>query len=149
MYLSWGLNVSLNVSLNWLESQTYTALNGLTVMTLGLTKLSALLFYRRVFCTDMRDAFNVISGVAVAVVALWTLGFFIMTFLICGSNLNYLFHVGASASAKCGAIFPYFMGTTISDFLLDVFILTLPIPKVRYLLDCNTTFTADRCRFGP
>ncbi|CAD6442820.1 b50132ee-9268-4965-8904-ec1ac1c8e270 [Sclerotinia trifoliorum] len=123
-------NHKLVASMHAEVEKTYTALNGLTVITLGLTKLSALLFYRRVFCTDLREAFNVVPAVVVTVVALWTLGFFIMTFLICGANINYLFGVGASASAKCGAIFPYFMGTTISDFLLDVFILTLAIPKI-------------------
>ncbi|APA10336.1 hypothetical protein sscle_06g051060 [Sclerotinia sclerotiorum 1980 UF-70] len=53
-----------------------------------------------------------------------------MAFFICDVNINYLFRVGASAFAKCGAMFPYFMGTTISEFLLDVFILNLPIPKI-------------------
>jgi hypothetical protein len=100
---------------------------------MGLAKLSAVLFYRRIFCTALRDAFSVITGVVAVLVVLWTIAFFVMTFLICGLNINYLFSVGHSASAKCGAIFPYFMGTTISDFLLDVFILILPIPKVSCL----------------
>ena len=61
-------------------------------------------------------------------VALWALTFFIMTLLICGPNLSSLWIPGGSA--KCRLVYPYQMGTTISDFLLDVFILCLPIPKV-------------------
>ena len=66
--------------------------------------------------------------VSIVAVTLWTLAFFIMTFLLCGPSINFLWTPGNSA--KCWLIYPYFLGTTISDFLLDVLILCLPIPKV-------------------
>lgn len=101
-------------------------------MGLGLAKLSALFFYRRIFCSGHpRNAFSILTVLTIAVIAAWTITFFVMTFLVCGPNINYLWAPGHSASAKCGLIYHYFMGTTISDFLLDVFILILPIPKVR------------------
>lgn len=69
--------------------------------------------------------------ISIVLVALWTVTFFVMTFLLCGPNINFLWVPGNTA--KCWLVFRYFLGTTISDFVLDVFILGLPIPKVSYL----------------
>jgi hypothetical protein len=53
-----------------------------------------------------------------------------MTFNLCGHHsINW--DVAPGHSALCKLDYPYFEATTISDFILDVFILTMPLPKVR------------------
>ena len=60
--------------------------------------------------------------------AAWTVAFTLMGILMCGADLEYLWPAGHSAN--CHFIYPYMQGTAISDFILDVMILILPIPKV-------------------
>ena len=64
------------------------------------------------------------------IVAPWIVVFFIMTFNLCGHH-SVNWDVQPGHSALCQLTYPYFEGSAISDFLLDVFFLTLPFPKVR------------------
>lgn len=108
----------------------FLVLDGLGTITQGLVKLSALFFYRRIFCsTGIRDIFNVISGILIVIVVIWTVIFFVLTFNFCiGHNIEYNFPVGNSA--HCKLIYPWFEASTTSDFALDLIILTLPLPKI-------------------
>ncbi|TAQ83652.1 hypothetical protein B7494_g8026 [Chlorociboria aeruginascens] len=110
--------------------KVFLVLDGLGIITLGLTKLSALFFYRRIFCsTGQRDIFNIVSGILALVVVIWTIVFFVLTLNFCvGHNIQYNFPVGNSAN--CKLIYPWFEASTTSDFGLDVLILALPIPRI-------------------
>jgi hypothetical protein len=79
----------------------FLSIDTLTLLALGLSKLSALFFYRRLFCGfGIRDIFNAITAGFIAVVAIWTMVFVIMTFNICGHhNINW--DVQPRNSAKC------------------------------------------------
>ena len=100
-------------------------------MTLGLAKLGALFFFRRIFCTTgLRDTFDIISAASITVVAIWIVVFFVMTWNLCGHH-GITWDVQVGHSALCKLDYPYFKASTISDFILEVLILTLPIPKVR------------------
>ncbi|CAG8948805.1 hypothetical protein HYFRA_00001928 [Hymenoscyphus fraxineus] len=108
----------------------FITLDGLCVMTLGVAKISALFFYRRIFCSAGRlDFFNIATAFFIVVVAIWTVVFFVMTFRLCGRHgVEWIAQPGNTA--KCSLIYPYFAATTISDVVLDVLILGLPIPKI-------------------
>lgn len=109
----------------------FLSLDALCIMTLGLEKLSALFFFRRIFCiTGRRDAFYIVSAVYIVVVAIWTIVFFVMTWNLCGHH-GITWDVQVGHSALCKLDYPYFKASTASDLILEVFILSLPIPKVR------------------
>ncbi|CAG8970975.1 hypothetical protein HYALB_00007643 [Hymenoscyphus albidus] len=110
--------------------QLFITLDGLCVMTLGVAKLSALFFYRRIFCSTGRlDFFNISTGFFIVVVTVWTVVFFVTTFRLCGRH-GVEWIAQPRNTAKCSLIYPYFAATTISDVVLDVLILGLAIPKI-------------------
>jgi hypothetical protein len=121
----------------------YLSLDGLAVLTLGCAKLSALFFIRRIFCTTgTRDIFNVLTMVLIALVLCWTIVFVVMTFNLCGHHgINW--DVQPGNSAKCRLDFPYFEAVTISDFILDVLSIGLPIPKAREISSNTGNYYAD------
>lgn len=128
--------------------RVYLSLDALSVWTFGMGKISALFFYRRIFCSaGARDAFHYITIVSIAVVAGWIVTFFVMTFNLCGHH-SIDWDVAPGHSALCKLDYPYFEATTISDFLLDVFILTLPLPMVRVIClarkECLSRLTQNR-----
>lgn len=71
--------------------QTFISLDGLSVMVLGLAKISALFFYRRIFCsTGRRDIFNYITAIFIALVAIWAVVFVVITYNLCeGHSVNW------------------------------------------------------------
>lgn len=121
----------ISATLDSQRLQTYLSIEALGIWTLGMSKLSALFFYRRIFCsTGARDVFNYMTMAFIAIVASWIVIFFVMTFNLCGHHsINW--DVKPGHAALCKLTYPYFEATGISDFLLDVIILTLPLPKVR------------------
>ncbi|OTB14037.1 hypothetical protein K445DRAFT_24178 [Daldinia sp. EC12] len=94
--------------------------------------LSAVFFYRRIFCTSgKRTTFGIVTWVTITVVILWLLVFQFLTGFQCGTHFSALW-VG-SCTKCCTISFPFLYGLVISDFLLDIWILALPIPNILYL----------------
>ncbi|KAK6948691.1 hypothetical protein Daesc_010461 [Daldinia eschscholtzii] len=87
----------------------------LTNNTLACIKLSAVFFYRRIFCTSGKRT---------------TFGTFLTGFQ-CGTHFSALWD--GSYTKYCTISFPFLYGLVISDFLLDIWILALPIPNILYL----------------
>ncbi|CRG86468.1 hypothetical protein PISL3812_03474 [Talaromyces islandicus] len=108
-------------------AKTYFTLDAVAVWTLGLVKLSALFFYRRIFCNGPRDAFHVINIVSIVVVCLWIITFFTLNFSICGPHLTSLWDGGIP---KCSRLHSYLEATAISDVILDFWIICLPLPNI-------------------
>ena len=88
--------------------KVYLTLDALYIWTFGTAKISALLFYRRIFCTKAkRDAFHYITIVLLAIVAAWIVVFFVMSFNLCGRHgINWQIQPGNSA--KCKLAYPVF-----------------------------------------
>ncbi|KAI5863695.1 hypothetical protein GGS23DRAFT_510789 [Durotheca rogersii] len=104
-------------------------LDVLTNNTLACVKLSALFFYRRIFCaTEKRTIFGTATWVTIAIVILWLLFFQFLTGFQCGTHFSALWD--GSYLQYCTISFPFLYGLVISDFLLDVWILALPIPGI-------------------
>ncbi|KAK8079293.1 hypothetical protein PG994_003100 [Apiospora phragmitis] len=118
------------------------ALDFLTTCTLGSVKLSALFFYRRIFCNmEKRGIFNIIIWVTVIVVVLWLFIFLFLPGFQCGTHFSALYDGTYNQYCKISLSIAYGLAT--SDFLLDVWILALPIPhltKVTPISDSATSY---------
>ncbi|OTB03440.1 hypothetical protein M426DRAFT_177781 [Hypoxylon sp. CI-4A] len=101
----------------------------LTNNTLACVKLSALFFYRRIFCAGAKwTAFGMATWATIILVILWLLVFQFLTGFQCGTHFSALWD--GTYLQYCTISFPFLYGLVISDFLLDVWILVLPIPGI-------------------
>jgi hypothetical protein len=114
--------------------EMFFAFDIFAVLSMGLTKISALFFFKRIFCTGhKKEVFNYITIGSVIIIVLWMIAFLIMSFFECGTHISAEWTSDAAVAAKyCTHNYPVLEGLAISDFLLDIFVLLLPIPKVRY-----------------
>ena len=97
-----------------------------TTLTFGLTKLSVLLFYKRVF---RGNTFNVAVWTMISIVSVWTVAFFF-------SNLLQCFPIWVNWESS-GGLVDYCINTNMmylaqawTDVLTDMMILSLPIPCI-------------------
>ncbi|KAI1654870.1 hypothetical protein F4813DRAFT_368741, partial [Daldinia decipiens] len=114
------------------DNVSQIVLDLLTNNTLACVKLSVLFFYRRIFCAGGKwTTFGVVTWVTIVVVVLWLLVFQFLTGFQCGTHFTALWD--GSYVQYCTISFPFLYGLVISDFLLDVWILILPIPDILHL----------------
>jgi hypothetical protein len=101
----------------------------LTILCLGCTKASALFFYKRVFCASgLNPIFNAIVLSTVVVVTCWVVTFEFLAGFQCHTHLSALWD--GTYLNYCTISFPFAYGWAVADFLLDVWVLALPIPIV-------------------
>ena len=102
-------------------------------VTLASTKMSALFFYRRIFCVGQAGQseriFNVATIISLVIVGCWLVTFDFLEGFQCGTHFSALWD--GTWHKYCHLTFPYLYGLTVSNLLLDVWILALPIPLVR------------------
>ena len=97
--------------------------------TLAFTKMSALFFYRRIFCVgSYTRVFSLATMFSIAIVSCWLITFEFLAGFQCGTHFAALWD--GTYAQYCFLSFPYLYGLAISDFLLDIWILALPIPLV-------------------
>ena len=121
--------IALSKSKMLKQSQCEYAFNIMSPLALGLIKLSILFFYRRIFRGRLFDWLNwslIIS------VMLWTLGFFLTQVFDCGTRFATNWGLLADLE-KCLSTFKQLLAYSISDVIIDVFIVLLPLPLVRPL----------------
>jgi hypothetical protein len=111
--------------------ELYVVFDYFSTPTLGLAKISALLFFRRIFCDrGRRTFFNAITITTIVIVSLWMVTYLVLFGLQCGVHFSALWTGTKDYSRYCAAIArPALEGFAISDFLLDVWILSLPVPQ--------------------
>ncbi|KAF2151544.1 hypothetical protein K461DRAFT_294453 [Myriangium duriaei CBS 260.36] len=97
----------------------------------AFVKLSALLFYRRLFSspgtTPTMDRFILTT---VIFVILWLLTITILTFLQCGTHLSAYWEGPAAEDKYCKITEPFYLASPLSNLLLECWILILPLPKI-------------------
>jgi len=99
------------------------------LLSLALSKLSALFFYRRIFYIGgQQNWFNIVILGTAVVVVLWLIVFEFLTGFQCGTHFSALWD--GTYLTYCTISFPFLYGLALSDFLLDIWILALPIPSV-------------------
>lgn len=102
------------------------AFNIMFPLALGFIKLSVLLFYRRIF---RGRVFDILNWILIALVVLWTLGFFLVQIFDCRTHFSTNWGP-LSELEKCLSSFNQLLAYSISDVIIDVFILVLPVPLV-------------------
>ena len=115
------------------RTQMQIAWGILSTCALACIKISAVFFYRRIFCVSGLNAgFNIVTLATAATVSIWLVTFLFLNGFQCGSHLSALWD--GTYHQYCTVTFPLLYGLEISDFLLDVWILALPVPQVRFLI---------------
>ncbi|KAL8760592.1 MAG: hypothetical protein Q9184_003224 [Pyrenodesmia sp. 2 TL-2023] len=102
------------------------AFNIMAPLALGFIKLSILFFYRRIFRGRL---FDFLSWGLIGVVLLWTLGFTLTQIFDCGIHFETNWGL-LSDLQKCLNTFHLLLAYSISDVIVDVLILVLPLPLV-------------------
>ena len=99
---------------------------------LGAVKLSFLFFYRRIFVIQKSSIFAITTAAMIIVVSMWTVVFFFGHLFACGINFSAWW--GRHFETECVSL-DFELSFALSDFLMDVSIMAMPIPMVSpYLL---------------
>ncbi|MCJ1437277.1 hypothetical protein MMC27_006663 [Xylographa pallens] len=106
------------------------AVNLLSTLGYGFIKCSIVLFYRRLFVTFRGSIFDYITrGLIVAIVA-WTITFFFIWIFACGSHVSANWGSRMDLVTYCEQRLPMSNGFLISDLIIDVITLVLPMPII-------------------
>ncbi|KAI0183633.1 hypothetical protein EV127DRAFT_516821 [Xylaria flabelliformis] len=112
-----------------LFQQTLWVLSFVSIPSLGLTKLSVLFLYKRIFVSR---TFIIVAWAVISLVIAWTISLFFVNLLDCVPiELNW--HDYAGASGKCIDIAKIFWVVNITDILTDALILAIPGPQIMKL----------------
>ncbi|KAF2021506.1 hypothetical protein BU24DRAFT_417145 [Aaosphaeria arxii CBS 175.79] len=105
----------------------------LSIPALGLTKLSILFFYQRIFVIarrDYKDVVNVCIWAMIAIVVMWTIAFWFRYLFACGVHFDTWWMNSMMIMFECGDFNKILNALAISDFACDLVILLLPLPGV-------------------
>ncbi|KAI9745894.1 MAG: hypothetical protein M1818_000575 [Claussenomyces sp. TS43310] len=114
------------------EGKLLEAFNYIQILALALIKFSALTFYSRVFNTKhRRTAFDMLNLMTMAVVLLWAIAMLITNSLQCGTHISALWVGSKSWIVYCHPGTGEFVEAFgISNAILDVWVLVLPLPRI-------------------
>jgi len=101
-----------------------------TTPNLGIIKISILLFYRRLF---IAKPFKIASGVMMALVASWALSFTSAMLAQCSPPPYFWESFESEYPGHCIDVLHMYEGLAYSDLILDILVLSLPIPMVASL----------------
>ncbi|OGM44989.1 hypothetical protein ABOM_005773 [Aspergillus bombycis] len=102
------------------------------ILAFGFIKLSILFFYRKLFCGARmsRTVFGIVTWMVIVLILAWTTAFGIGSVFLCGIYPANAWKPVAVVAEKCSAQLPLLEGYAISDFIMDVVIWSMPIPKI-------------------
>lgn len=105
---------------------TYTSL---LCATQASIKISAVLFYRRIFHIDgLRSKLDVASIITIPIVIIWAILYTIFQYTECGTHLS-AFWLGTAAE-YCNLTAPFEISMVVTDLALDLWILAMPLPQI-------------------
>lgn len=112
----------------------------LQIPALGLIKLSFLCFLRRIFQTraQLKTVFGIVLQGTIAVVSLWMVAFFFSWLFVCRGNFAAWWGPFLGQLQACPGAFMLLESTVISDFILDLVVVLLPLPMI-YRLSLATS----------
>ena len=101
------------------------------VAALGAVKLSFVFFFRRIFIVHVSRKFAIASTAMISIIIIWTVAFF-FGFVWCGTRFSAWW--GPHFRTECTGL-SFENGLVLSDCIMDVLIMAMPIPMVSpYLL---------------
>ncbi|KAL9106899.1 MAG: hypothetical protein Q9227_008147 [Pyrenula ochraceoflavens] len=104
-----------------------TAFDLIHVIALGLLKLSVCFFYRRIF---RGPKFNIASWIAIVTVILWIIAFFVAIAAACGTHIEANWASLGTLKTQCVDTFRLLLVYAVTDVIVDLAILLIPIPLV-------------------
>ncbi|KAI1214203.1 uncharacterized protein F4807DRAFT_407074 [Annulohypoxylon truncatum] len=105
------------------------AMQFLMCFAYGFVKASIIFFCRRIFLGHKNTAFDWASLVGLGLVTLWSVGFLFGLVFGCGKRVWLHWVPLQEMEESCDGISPE-EAMVISDFILDIFLLILPIPSI-------------------
>ena len=114
----------------WLY-QVEWAFQMMQVLALGCVKLSFLFFYRRIFVNRSSSWFGKIIAALIVIVVMWTVSFFFALLFACKGNWSAWWGSVLDLATKCVQTLQLELALVVSDFIVDVLIMIVPIPMVR------------------
>lgn len=114
-------------------------------VALGFIKSSFVMFYRRVFGRNGRDWFWWASAVCLGLVVAWTLTFFLANIFYCGIHFSAQEGSYMDQAVYCSHDLEIQFSNALTDFVIDVFIILLPIPAI---IQLNLSATRKLLVFG-
>jgi hypothetical protein len=110
-----------------LQEKLTTALDILQLLALGFIKLSILFLYRRIFTGR---GFDIASRITIGITIAWTVGFLVTYFAACGKDFWAYYSSLAALQEKCIDTFKMMLALAVTDVMVDIIILVMPIPFV-------------------
>ena len=101
------------------------------IPALTAIKASFIFFYRRIFMTGQEKLFPWISAVTLATILIWGLGYFFGFLLICPGHPSAYWTKLSVQKEHCVNTGMLHTAYGISDVILDIVVILLPIPWVR------------------
>lgn len=99
--------------------------------SLGFTRISALLFYCRIFCVLGRmTALRAAIYTSIMVISLWMAAFIILPPLQCGPDLSVWSAPASVRAAHCSMGNKIILGFCVSDLLIETAVIVMPIPSI-------------------
>ncbi|KAI1469817.1 uncharacterized protein F4812DRAFT_420462 [Daldinia caldariorum] len=93
-------------------------------------KISLLLFYKRVFVIQKQSGINKFLKAFIVLTVVWITAFLFTIFFQCGRNLWAIWGSQVEVQAYCFSNTKLILSLCITDFIADVFIISIPIPLV-------------------
>ncbi|KAI9655105.1 MAG: hypothetical protein M1821_005588 [Bathelium mastoideum] len=97
------------------------------VLVIGLIRLSILFFYKRIF---RGKVFNISFWILVVTVTIWMVLFFFISIFECGTNIKANWGSFADYAEYCINLFTLVIAIAITDVILDVAVVILPLPFI-------------------
>ena len=120
-------------ALLFLQQQAFWPVELLQVPSLGLIKTSFILFYRRIFTKSTITKFSMITWFMLFAIISWTIAFFFAILFICGNDFSAYWTSTIVEKENCTNTSMLHNAFSISDVVLDVLIIALPLPIVSNL----------------
>nr|AUW30967.1 putative GNAT-family acetyltransferase [Cladonia uncialis subsp. uncialis] len=98
------------------------------VLQLGAIKLSFVFFFRRIFVVNKSSRFAHVTTAMIVVISLWIVAFFFGFLLACKDHTSIWWN--AASQNSCFNFLAFENGFALSDSLMDVMIMAMPVPMV-------------------
>ena len=103
----------------------------LSAASLGFTRISALLFFCRIFCVSGRmTALRAAIYISITVISLWTAVFIILAPIRCGPDLRVWSSSQSVLTAHCSMGNKIVLDFCICDLLIEIAVIVMPIPSI-------------------
>lgn len=106
----------------------------MSVVCIGCIKLSVVTFYRRLFVTQQRSWFSIATITLIGIIVAWTIAFFFVFLFYCGTHIEKEWSTVMDIIEYCPNALNDQIAIGITDAIVDIAILVIPIPMVRFIV---------------